>query len=90
MLIHENFGGMGSFFESTHAIFAQSTNKKIGGTLAYPVAQDFTTGMWPRREFIASFERRIFSCGSWNGYLTVGRVYQRYFESINVWGIQAV
>jgi hypothetical protein len=27
VLIHENFGGKGSFFESTHAIFAQSTNK---------------------------------------------------------------
>jgi len=27
VLINENFVGKGSFFESTHAIFAQSTNK---------------------------------------------------------------
>jgi len=27
VLIHENFGGKGSFFESTYGIFAQSTNK---------------------------------------------------------------
>lgn len=88
-LMQENFGGRGSFFESTYGIFAQSTNKKIGGTLEYRVAQDFTTGIVPRRELSASFERRIFSRGNWNGYLTIGGVYQRYYESINVWGIQA-
>jgi hypothetical protein len=48
------------------------------------LAQDFTTDMVPRRELSASFERRIFSRGSWNGYLTVGGVYQRYYELIKV------
>ena len=85
----ENFGGNLSFFESTYGVFIQSTNKKLGGTLEYRLAQDFTTGAIPRREVGAQFEYRLSTKGYWNTYLTLGGVYQRYYESINVWGIQA-
>lgn len=88
-MLHENFGGRGTFFESTYGVFAQSANKKSGGTLEYRLAQDFTTSRVPRREVNASFERRIFSHGYWNGYLMIGGVWQRYYERTDVWGIQA-
>jgi hypothetical protein len=88
-IMQENFGGRGNFFESTYALFGQSTNKKVGGTLEYRVAQDFNTGVVPRRELNASFERRIFSRGDWNAYLMAGGVWQRYYQRIDVWGIQA-
>lgn len=85
----ENFGGNLSFFESTYGVFIQSTNKKLGGTLEYRLAQDFTTGAIPRREIGAQFEYRLSTKGYWNTYLTLGGVYQQYYESINVWGMQA-
>jgi hypothetical protein len=85
----ENFGGRQSFFESTYGLFVQSNNKSIGCSLEYRLAQDFETGAVPRRELSAQFEKRLFSSGSWNTYLTLGGVYQRYYESISVWGLQA-
>ncbi|MFM8912201.1 MAG: hypothetical protein ACKOE6_04650, partial [Flammeovirgaceae bacterium] len=88
-MMQENFGGRGNFFESTYGVFGQSTNKKMGGTLEYRVAQDFISDRIPRRELNLSFERRIFSHGYWNGYLMIGGVWQRYYERIGVWGIQA-
>jgi hypothetical protein len=85
----ENFGGRESFFESTYGVFVQSNDKKIGGSIEYRLAQDFETGLVPRRELSAQFEKRLFSSGYWNTYLTLGGVYQRYYESISVWGVQA-
>jgi hypothetical protein len=85
----ENFGGRESFFESTYGIFVQSNSKKIGGSIEYRLAQDFATGLVPRRELNAQFEKRLFSSGYWNAYLTLGGVYQNYYESISVWGVQA-
>jgi hypothetical protein len=85
----ENFGGRQSFFESTYGVFVQSNNKNIGVSAEYRLAQDFVTGAIPRRELSAQFEKRLFSSGYWNTYLTLGGVYQRYYESISVWGLQA-
>jgi hypothetical protein len=85
----ENFGGRQSFFESTYGIFVQSNSKSIGVSAEYRLAQDFVTGAIPRREVSAQFEKRLFSKGYWNTYLTLGGVYQRYYESISVWSVQA-
>jgi hypothetical protein len=88
-LMKENFGGRESFFESTYGIFVQSTDKKIGGMIEYRLAQDFSTGLLPRRELAAQFEYRLSNAGYFNTYLTLGCVYQQYYESISVWGLQA-
>lgn len=85
----ETFGGRESFFESTYGVFFQSGQKHLGANLEYRLAQDFTTGIIPRRELGAHFEYRLASRGYWNTYLTIGGVYQQYYESISVWGIQA-
>ncbi|NOS92659.1 MAG: hypothetical protein HOP30_12100 [Cyclobacteriaceae bacterium] len=85
----ENFGGQESFFESTYGVFFQSGQKHLGANLEYRLAQDFTTGAIPRRELGAHFEYRLASKGYWNTYLTMGGVYQQYYESVSVWGIQA-
>ncbi len=85
----ENFGGRESFFESTYGLFVQSSSKRIGGMLEYRLAQDFSTGLLPRRELAAQFEYQLSSSGYLNTYLTLGCVYQQYYESISVWGIQA-
>jgi len=85
----ENFGGRKSFFESTYGLLLQSNSKKIGGNIEYRLAQDFDTGVVARRELSLQFEKRISSRGYWNTYVTFGGVYQRYYESITVWGLQA-
>jgi hypothetical protein len=85
----ENFGGRQSFFESTYGLFIQSNSKKIGASIEYRLAQDFVTNQIPRRELSAQFEKRLFSRGYWNTYLTLGGVYQNYYEKTYVWGIQA-
>jgi hypothetical protein len=85
----ENFGGRKSFFESSVGLFVQSSSKKTGVSIEYRSARDFDTDIVARREFSAHFERKLFSSGYWNTYLTVGGVYQRYYESISVWGVQA-
>ncbi len=87
-IMKENFGGRQSFFESTYGVFVQSNSKKIGGSIEYRLAQDFNTGQVPRRELSTQFEKRLFSSGYWNTYLTLGGVYQRYYESFSVWGLQ--
>jgi hypothetical protein len=87
--MQENFGGRKSFFEYSFGLFVQSNSKRVGGSMEYRVAQDYETGVVPRREFSAQFEKRLSSKGYWNTYLTIGGVYQRYYESISVWGIQA-
>ncbi|MCX8491792.1 MAG: hypothetical protein ORN54_12055 [Cyclobacteriaceae bacterium] len=85
----ENFGGRKTFFESSVGALIQSSSKKTGVSLEYRWAQDFETDVIARREFSAQFEKRLFSRGYWNTYLTIGGVYQRYYESISVWGVQA-
>lgn len=87
--MRENFGGRESFFESTYGVFIQSNNKKMGVSMEFRLAQDFYTNAVPRMEWSAQYEQRIFSSGYWNTYFTIGGVYQRYYELISVWGIQA-
>ena len=85
----ENFGGRQTFFESSVGALIQSSSKKTGISFEYRWAQDFETDVTSRREFSAQFEKRLASRGYWNTYLTIGGVYQRYYESISVWGVQA-
>jgi hypothetical protein len=84
----ENFGGRQTFFESSVGALIQSSSKKTGISFEYRWAQDFETDVTARREFSAQFEKRLASRGYWNTYLTFGGVFQRYYESISVWGIQ--
>ncbi|QOI98027.1 MAG: hypothetical protein HRU69_11270 [Flammeovirgaceae bacterium] len=54
----------------------------------YRFAKDWETGANPRREFSAQYQHQLFSAGALHGYFSAGVVYQRYYNSIEVWGIQ--
>jgi hypothetical protein len=84
----ENFGGRKTFLESSIGAIIHTNSKSIGVSIEYRWAQDFESDIVARREFSAQFEKRLFSRGHWNTYLTLGAVYQRYYESISVWGLQ--
>lgn len=86
---YENFGAHQSFFESTFGLSVFPENWPLAFNAEYRVANDFSTGAVPRREFGLNLERPVFSFGAWHGNATLGGQYQRYYESVSVWGIQA-
>ncbi len=81
-VMNENFGTKQSIFESTFGLSILSNDHKLGGSLEYRVAKDFETDVTPRREISGSFEKQIFSTGSFHGFATLGVVYQRYYSDI--------
>ncbi len=87
--LYERFGGKQSFFEWTTGLSFYSNSQTVVGNLEYRVAKDFVTNAVPRREINFSLEKQIFRTGSLRGYATVGGVYQRYYQSVSVWGLQA-
>lgn len=84
----ENYGGYGSFMEfglSTNLTFSEG---EWGGFAEYRAAKDFVTEMVPRREFSLQVHKQLFDAGRWHALASGGFQFQRYYESINVWGIQ--
>lgn len=86
--MQENFGEHDSFFES--AITGSYEFPRTGwGTFAeMRWAKDFETDAVPRREFVLQAQRELTSQGAFHLYATGGLQFQRYYSSINVWGIQ--
>jgi len=87
--LYEHFGSKQSFFEWTTGVSIFSNDQKTVGNIEYRVAKDYITNAIPRREINFSMEKQVFNFGRWRGYATIGGVYQRYYETISVWGLQA-
>lgn len=88
-MMNENFGSKQSFAESTLGLSIFTSDHKLGGNLEYRVAKDYVTDATPRREISVSVEKQLFSTGAFHGFATLGGVYQRYYSSVSVWGVQA-
>jgi hypothetical protein len=86
--LYERFGSKQSFFEWTTGISFYSNSQTIVANMEYRVAKDFLTNDIPRREINFSLEKQIFNAGGLRGYATLGGVYQRYYQSVSVWGLQ--
>ncbi|MCK6617889.1 MAG: hypothetical protein L6Q51_09605 [Cyclobacteriaceae bacterium] len=54
----------------------------------YRFAKDWETGANPRRELSAQYQHQLFRTGALHGYFSAGVVYQRYYNSIEIWGFQ--
>jgi hypothetical protein len=87
--MQEAFGDRNSFNETAFImnVHAPDQSKLLG--FEYRFAKDWDTGETPRTEFSAQYQHELFSSGVWHGYATAGVVFQKYYSSINVWGIQA-
>jgi hypothetical protein len=85
--MEEAFGDERSFFESAFmaGVHAPDQTKTLG--FEYRFTKDWDTGANPRREFTIQYQQQIFNTGSLHGYITAGGVYQRYYNSITVWGV---
>lgn len=86
--MYEDFGEHKSFSETTAGLHIYSNKRIIIGGAEYRYAGDFQTGAVPRREFSAFVERQVLQRGRFHSYVTIGGVYQRYYNTISVWGIQ--
>lgn len=67
-------------------IHAPDQSKVLG--FEFRFAKDWDTGVNPRREFGVQYQHQIFKASILHGYLAIGGLYQRYYNSIDVWGIQ--
>jgi len=86
--LYERFGSKQSFFEWTAGMSFFSNSQTFVVNMEYREAKDFITGAVPRREINLSFEKQVFNAGGLRGYASIGGVYQRYYESVSVWGLQ--
>lgn len=87
--MQEAFNTKRSFSESAFMflVHAPDQTKVLG--FEYRFSKDWDSGANPRREFSAQYQQQLFNAGSLHGYATVGGVYQKYYNAIEVWGIQA-
>jgi hypothetical protein len=80
-IMKEAFGVGNIYSEWTAALNIRPMNSRIGGFAEYRNSQ-------ARREVNAHLRYSFFEKGRLHGYLTAGGVFQRYYSSVNVWGLQ--
>lgn len=85
--MQEAFGGYQYFSESGAMlnVHAPDQSKVLG--FEYRFSKDWSTGANPRREFSVQYQQQIFQASLLHAYITLGGLYQRYYNSIDVWGI---
>ena len=81
-VIQEAFEGRNDFPEWTTAVHVRPWGKKLGGIVEYRNSE-------ARREINGHLHYSLFEKGPLHGYFTAGAVFQRYYESVDVWGLQA-
>jgi hypothetical protein len=79
--LHEDFSGGKTFPEWTTALHLFPNHDKFGGVTEYRWSE-------PRLEWSGFMHYQVFKTGHMHTYLTGGVAFQRYYRSINVWGMQ--
>jgi len=88
-IMQEAFSAERTFSETAFLMFVHAPDQsKILG-FEYRFSKDFDTGSNPRWELSAQYQHELFNKGALHGYATVGTVFQKYYNTIDVWGIQA-
>ncbi len=60
-------------------------SESITSNTEFRFAKDYSTGATPRLELNLRVNHKVFEKGRIAGYWTVGGIYQRYFNEVNVW-----
>ena len=87
-IMHEAFGDGNIFNESAAGLSVMSDDQRIGVMGEFRWARDYSTGRNPRLEGSISLQRKLFDHGHIHMFATGGATFQRYYNEINVWGIQ--
>lgn len=86
--MQESFGEKRNFSESAFMLFVHAPDQTKSLGFEYRFSKDWNTGANPRREFNVQYQHQLFETGKLHAYATVGGVYQKYYNTIEVWGIQ--
>jgi hypothetical protein len=80
-IMHEAFSGGKIYGEWTTALEYHPHQSRTGGFAEYRNAEQ-------RKEVSAMLQYKIFDHRSMHGYVTGGAVYQKYYRTVAVWGMQ--
>ena len=87
-IMHEAFGDGNTFSESAAGLSVMSTDQRRGVMGEFRWARDYVTNRNPRLEGSIFYQQKLFDHGVIHMFATGGVMYQRYYNEINVWGIQ--
>jgi len=88
-IMHEAFGDGNIFNESVAGISVMTPDQRIGGIGEFRWSHDYSNGTNPRLEASLGVQRKLFDHKAVHVFATGGAVFQRYYNEINVWGVQA-
>jgi hypothetical protein len=79
-VMHEAFGGGKSYVEWSTSLDLHPARWRVGCQAEYRDAD-------VRKEVSASVAYHLFDQGTMHGFVTAGALYQKYYSSVEVWGI---
>jgi hypothetical protein len=82
-ILHEAFNNGNTFSEWTAGIHLYTDRRHLGGMAEFRTAEE------ARSEWSLQVHYRLFETKHCHTYITAGGVFQRYYSSINVWGLQS-
>jgi hypothetical protein len=88
-IMHEAFGDGNIYSESAIGLSVMRPDQKIGGMGEFRWSRDYTYNTTPRLEASLGVQRKLFDRKAIHMFATGGVMFQRYYSSINVWGMQA-
>ncbi|MGB0931337.1 MAG: hypothetical protein ACPGVB_11200 [Chitinophagales bacterium] len=84
--MHEYFNNGQTYNEHFFGLDTRwGKEQNFTSNIEFRIAKDYSTGATPRLEFNVRLNQKIFEKGRIVGYWTVGGIYQRYFNEVNVW-----
>ncbi|GIV35920.1 MAG: hypothetical protein KatS3mg032_0299 [Cyclobacteriaceae bacterium] len=87
-MMNEAFGGRNSFYEWSVQLGVHNSMQKRMVWIEYRHAHDFSSGAWPRLELSAQYQHGVIEYGAFRALLSAGVVYQNYYRSVPVFGMQ--
>lgn len=87
-IMHEAFGEGIIHSESVLGISVMSDSQSFGGTGEFRWAKDKFTITSPRIEGSVGVQKKLFDRGIMHVFATGGVTFQRYYNEVNVWGLQ--
>ena len=84
--MHEYFGNGRTYNEHFFGLDSRwGQTNTITSNIEFRFAKDYSTGATPRLELNVRANHKIFEKGRIVGYWSVGGIYQRYFNEVNIW-----
>lgn len=87
-ILKETFARRSSFYEWSAMMGVHNRRQTDMVWMEYRHAHDFNTGAWPRLELSAQYQRQLFKSKPAQGLISAGVVYQNYYRSVPVLGVQ--